>query len=97
MNYEDMSDDQIDLAVDERLGRELGIGLIRFRYCRDWADAGPIIFDNRISTEWASGDDWRATVTTQGQAGPYLVFTAMDENPRRAAMIVYLKMQDAKS
>ena len=62
-------------------------------YCNSWADAGPIIEANGISMIAPSDcvTDWQAR-PSQGNytSGDY------DKNPRRAAMICFLKMQEAK-
>ncbi len=86
-------DDSVTFRDD--LGRLRG----RKNYCNSWADAGPIIFNHGISimkdsglhlwcatssAYWADGCEW--------QMGPEV----MDSNPLRAAMIVFLMMQEAK-
>ncbi|MBN9706208.1 DUF2591 family protein [Enterobacter roggenkampii] len=60
-------------------------------YCNNPADAWPIIVDNRISllsVECLNGDiSWLA----KNKACP----SRGDKNPLRAAMIVYLQMQES--
>lgn len=67
-------------------------------YCNDWSATGPIITSNHISLMheeslgkwcagkpyWVDGCEWQLDIDV------------IDENPLRAAMIVYLKVQDAK-
>jgi hypothetical protein len=60
-------------------------------YCGTPEDAYPIIFENKISTYWNGGvdDDWKArTIHT-----PFV----KDENPLRAAMIIFIMMQNIES
>ncbi|QDH45597.1 hypothetical protein AAM22_gp22 [Pantoea phage vB_PagM_AAM22] len=62
-------------------------------YCNSWADAGPIIEKNRISIEF-DGDDtaqWCHTISCEGLYG-----IEYQSNPLRAAMIVFLMMQECK-
>lgn len=63
-----------------------------FDPCNNPADAWPIIVENKICLEVANCDgrlwlaeDWRNVVSTWHK----------DANPLRAAMIVYLKMQES--
>lgn len=60
------------------------------------ADMWPIIFENKITTEWCFDDDWRATVDNQFQAGAFNRFQSFSKNPLRAAAIVFLMMKDAE-
>ena len=60
-------------------------------YCDDPVAAYNIILENRISVYWNGGvdDNWKArTIHT-----PFV----KDENPLRAAMIIYLIMEDLSS
>lgn len=62
-------------------------------YCNDWEAAGTIITGNKINIEW---HEWKG-----GEFKPYALNNATmkscyDDNPLRAAMIVFLMMQDAK-
>lgn len=68
-----------------------GYGGFSRDYCNNPADAWPIIESNRIGvmpSEMKTKELW---MSTSGR-GSY----AYHENPLRAAMIVYLQMQDAK-
>jgi len=58
-----------------------------FDPCNSWADAGPIIEQNRISIV-EQAQDWCA----EGRG----IYPIPDKNPRRAAMIVFLMMQEQK-
>lgn len=60
-------------------------------YCSSAADAWPIISDNKINMEW---HEWKG-----GDFRPYALNSATmksayDSNPLRAAMIVFLMMQE---
>ena len=77
MNYQEMSNEQIEFAVSDALNIPRGD-----KWCSDWADAGPIIQEHRIPLnlfrdEWTAGE--RRNVK--------------DKNPLRAAMIVFLMMK----
>ena len=65
-------------------------------YCNNPSDAWPIILENKIHTGWAFDDLWRADITNQGQAGPFRKEEAVNKNPLRAAMIVFLKRKEDK-
>lgn len=99
MNYSEMSDFDIDLAVfqakfgpigcDKDMWRVWKQG--KFRPCESWADAGPIIQNNYLSIECDDMFDeptpqsyWKA----HNPRGNHYT----DENPLRAAMIVFLMM-----
>ncbi|BBT89432.1 hypothetical protein WP8W19C02_10520 [Enterobacter cloacae] len=63
-----------------------------FNPCNNPADAWPIIAGNKINIEW---HEWKG-----GEFKPYALNNATmkscyDDNPLRAAMIVFLMMQDA--
>ncbi|WP_241603735.1 phage protein NinX family protein [Rosenbergiella nectarea] len=117
MNYQEMTDDDIDLAVSEIVfGKTLGrrtnytfdkAGFVftgsghsftpldnenvvftpKIKPTSSWADAGPIIQENRISL-FASDDEgkWMAQFINYKTVH-------MDKNPLRAAMIVFLMMK----
>lgn len=109
MNYSEMSDFEINKAVAEIIypGKEFtaaysfgfplgpqvqwiqGYGeFLRKDYCNSWADAGPIIEKNKIDlVSYAEG--WHALNDAKDDLHS-------DSNPRRAAMVVFLMMQEAK-
>lgn len=58
---------------------------LRKDYCNSWADAGPVILENRISIV-EQAEDWCA----EGRG----IYPVPDINPLRAAMIVFLMMHD---
>lgn len=66
-------------------------------FCNNPSDAWPIIFENKIATEWHHADVWRAQCDNQHKPGAYKVFTSYCYNPLRAAMICFLKMKEAES
>jgi len=59
-------------------------------YCNSWADAGPIIASNRISLRNRHEGDWQA-VNEWGVSHSYI-----DKNPLRAAMVVFLMMNEGE-
>ena len=127
MNYEGMSDKDVNEAILKNLGYRICskkdvsneawshktkvcygtfprgrdksfIGWLDTKdYCNNPADMWPIIVNNKIETCWYGGDEWRAIIDNQFQAGPYKRFICLDTNPLRAAAIVYLKMMKAKN
>lgn len=96
MIYSEMTDFEINKAVASACLDEWydnGIWVVRcddedrniFNPCNSWADAGPIIEQKRISLEFVGM--WRAS-TYEG------IEREANENPLRAAMIVFLMMQE---
>lgn len=86
-------------AVDCYLAANIGsavktpdgdIGWLTMDFCNNPSDAWPIIADNKIGINPATASDkWAAHYCNWDIA-------VADENPLRAAMIVFLMMQDAK-
>lgn len=65
-------------------------------YCNNPADAEPIIIENRIGTIPAPDNGlWKAAHRKIGNDDTPYHFT-QDKNPLRAAMIVFLKMNEDK-
>ncbi len=96
MNYSEMTDFEINKAVASACLNEWydnGFCVVRcddggrniFNPCNSWADAGPIIEQKRISLEFVGM--WRAR-TYEG------IEREANENPLRAAMIVFLMMKE---
>lgn len=112
MNYEQVSDFEINKAVAEALGYDAGwkaagcaaIGIAEgsafgryVDYCNDPADAWPVILENEIATipPVSNGTcGWKAERFYPQNCGT--IFDWIDKNPLRAAMIVFLMMQEAK-
>ena len=114
MNYEEMSDFEINRAVACRLdGNDLDIfcrpmfaidcyfsipesssvnwhriGHESFNPCNNASDAWPVIFANRINVYASEGPDFMPWMA--GCSG----FMVSNKNPLRAAMIVFLMMQE---
>lgn len=106
MNYSEMSGDDIAKAVVIAMGgKEMCDGVFlcgnkrydlssphssfNFDPCNSWADAGPIIENENISlTCHQSRDEWAAIFNRHAMAA--------HRNPLRAAMIVFLMMQEKK-
>lgn len=109
-NYEQMSDFEINKAVAEALGADIvnymddSSGLcVEFEgrlpvdvdYCNNLADAWPIIVENDIGVERNHNrSKWIARSFSIGLVDDAYVF--LDTKPLRAAMIVFLMMQEAK-
>lgn len=118
MNYSELSDFEINMAVAHLLGATVetssnltacfkpdfevsvlspGGPVSKFDPCNSWSDAGPIIQKNNISIliddttkKWSS-----ASVQDFTNVSAYK-FGNCHENPLRAAMIVFLMMQEKK-
>jgi hypothetical protein len=98
MNYEEKSETEINEMVAELHGGCAG------NYCNNPSDAWPIIIENEISVIKCKNfaDDWSAEKITDISDDDFNVFHCQsshsynDKNPLRAAMIVYLMMQEAK-
>ena len=68
----------------------------QFNPCSDWGDAGPIIQENNISliSEVGYVEDWMACWDFyNGEGGAYYLDGTYGDNPLKAAMITYLKME----
>jgi hypothetical protein len=61
-------------------------------YCNNPRDAWPIILENKIYLYPYNEKLWRVCIVTSGK----VTLTAMNENPLRCAMIVYLMKREAK-
>lgn len=95
MNYEEMSDNEINLSIHLYF-YQLSDGSLIYDYCNNPSDAWPIIVENKISTfytgegvyGWAASSDVFEFYSKGKQIHQF------DKNPLRAAMIVFLKMQE---
>ena len=116
MNYEDMSDLQINLLVANAIGVDayensgVVFGAVKHEgdnvvsvigvvdYCNNPSDACPIIFSSRIMLNPYCADElWKAEVPC-GFDGFFKTYaTCYHHNPLRAAMIVFIMMQEQKS
>lgn len=118
MNYESMSDFEINKAVANKLGlfvvavAQDGIIVngksLSIDYCNNPSDAWPIIIENNIGVYAKSDSDYEIGMcnftgcwcanginSVDGEFGMAVdVFEFVDENPLRAAMIVFLMMQN---
>lgn len=115
MNYEDMSDFQINSAVAENVLWNIrdceeiycndktgtcswadGANWHKFDPCNNPSDAWPVILANRIMLNPYCADDlWKAEVPC-GFDGFFKTYaTCYHHNPLRAAMVVFLMMQEA--
>lgn len=76
-----------------------GLFYMEFDYCNNPSDAWPIIFRNDIMLNPNCADSlWKAEQGFRFKpSGFYKVATAYSKNPLRAAMVVFLMMQEQKS
>lgn len=93
-NYEEMSDFEINCRVHAEIMQISGLNSFKAKdYCNNPSYAWPIIIDNHMSIE---------CVTVNRHAFTYRVYHSASftksthENPLRAAMIVFLKMNEDK-
>ena len=93
-NYEDMSDLEINCRVHAEVMQVSGLNSFKAKdYCNNPADAWPIIVENHIAVVPYQYTIPQAWPTAFGAASK---FTTEDRNPLRAAMIVFLKMNEDK-
>ena len=106
MNYEEMRDLQINLLVANAIGVDAAensgvvFGAVKHEgdnvvsvmgvvdYCNNPSDAWPIIVANRINVYASEGPDFMPWMAGCGG------FMVSNKNPLRAAMIVFLMMQE---
>lgn len=68
-----------------------------FNYCNSWADAGPIIESKGISIVKFEGDHWIADGKAYWVDGvEWNIGGVGNKKPLRAAMIIFLMMQESK-
>lgn len=114
MNYEEMSDLQINLLVADAIGVDAAensgvvygavkhggdnvvsvIGVVD--YCNNPSDAWPIISESKINlvSPIETRNSWTASHTKGGGNWNLNDASVVHENPLRAAMIVFLMMQE---
>ncbi|AVP40209.1 hypothetical protein KGB37_gp23 [Escherichia phage vB_EcoS Sa179lw] len=91
-NYEEMSDFEINCRVHAEIMQISGLNSFKAKdYCSNPADAWPIIVENHIAVVPYQYTIPQAWPTAFGVASK---FTTEDRNPLRAAMIVFLKMNE---
>ena len=108
MNYEEMSDFEINKAVSGKFrkvwtwGGEVFLSMAStkpFDPCNNPSDAWPIIVENEITVaKTKSFDEWEAygggyEVNYDHEIESCMGSEFMDKNPLRAAMICFLKMK----
>ena len=65
-------------------------------YCNNWADAGPVMLENKIGIETTSlSCEWMARTCSTNMSN-MMFRCSKHKNPLRAAMIVFLMMKDAE-
>ncbi|WP_143056435.1 hypothetical protein [Rosenbergiella nectarea] len=82
MNYQEMSDEQIELAVSDAMNIPRGV-----KWCSDWSLAGQLAEENHIGVKYFLGE-WMGLSTH-----PTNFATGFTSNPRRAICIVFLMMK----
>ncbi|HDV5197581.1 hypothetical protein Pu29_orf00029 [Salmonella phage Pu29] len=97
-NYEEMSDFEINCRVHADVMQISGLNSFKAKdYCNNPDDAWPIIVKDEIDVIQNNGQDCplatnSAVMMFRGDD----VFICQHENPLRAAMIVFLKMNEDK-
>ena len=96
MKYENMSDFEINCRVHAEVMQISGLNSFKAKdYCNNPSDAWPIIGENNITI---INDHPSMRLAVNDAAGYYYGFSGIiassDENGFRAAMIVFLKMQE---
>lgn len=98
-NYNEMSDFEINKAAEKLTGMYCedasGVYVQTCDYCNNPSDAWPVIEDMRISVMVSTGNTWMAECETGTYEQTAGVYEYVDEKPLRAAMIVFLMMQDS--
>lgn len=97
-NYEDMSDFEINCRVHAEIMQISGLNSFKAKdYCNNPEDAWPIIVKYEIDVIQNNGQDCPlATNSAVMMFRGNDVFICQHENPLRAAMIVFLKMNEDK-
>lgn len=80
-------------TIFRRFNNIIGKTYAKFDPCNNPADAWPIIADNKINIDHRESIKAGVMATKSGNKEIY----AVDSNPLRAAMIVYLQMMEQKS
>lgn len=96
-DYSKMSDFEINCRVHSEVMEISGLDSFKAKdYCNNPVDAWPIIVNNSISLECIVVNrhekTWRAQFKTE-----YVKHRVNHKNPLRAAMIVFLMMQESKN
>ena len=89
--YRNMTDDQINHAVSDVLRIPHGDD-----WCNSWADSGPIIQENEISIVFVRINRHEFTWAASLWGSKWKDVGCKNKNPLRAAMIVFLMMQENK-
>lgn len=93
MNYSEMTDYEINMAVSEALQCS-----DYYDYCNSWADAGLIIQGRKISINAHGLQAWMAWKNTGSDLKEITSnrhqHSFISESPLRAAMVVFLMLQE---
>lgn len=108
MNYQTMRDNELNMMVADLRGgyagdvhgsesmvkvkdpESCGLFYVEVDYCNNPSDAMPILIEMKIGFKWVNG-----SCTASSVMRGYHESTS--DNPLRAAMIVFLMMQESKS
>lgn len=97
-NYEEISDFEINCRVHAEVMQISGLNSFKAKdYCNNPADAWPIIVEHEIDVIQNNGQD--CALATNSAVMMFRgddVFICQHENPLRAAMVVFLKMNEDK-
>ncbi|WP_038887898.1 phage protein NinX family protein [Cronobacter dublinensis] len=94
MDYSKLSDLEINNLVDGHIYKDPS-EVPDTDYCNNPADAWPIIVANFISLQFMHGN-WMASVNPSQEAGYRSACFIEKKKPLRAAMIVFLMMQESQ-
>ena len=97
MNYSEQTDDQINKAVSLAITGQCVDGCY-LDYCNDDSVIGPIIWENKITMDSPTTFEgfWNALAGWDYHKDSGYKYSARNKNPKRAAAICFLMMQDAK-
>lgn len=113
-NYSELNDEQINLLVAKELGVQLSHhcqikrlddhkllledNTTHFDPCNSWADAGPIILENKIDITFEGREPWQhKCIAISPKVIGGVRKACLHKNPLRAAMTVFLAMHEAKN
>lgn len=95
INYDDLSPSPLSGTPVVQWGD--GSNWHHFDPCNSWADAGPIISSNRIMLNPYCADElWKAEIPVADDGFMKTYAVNYNANPLRAAMIVFLIMNEAE-
>jgi len=90
-DYSEMKDNEIDRMVGAITGSNEGLD-----YCSDPSACWPIILDHKIDISWSHWEKYWYVVLWDYADARLPSFSHTSENPLRAAMIVFLMMNESE-